>query len=80
MDSQALYAILAEALPEAELKINVGEVVFCISRRLSLEGLTSVRGSNSSINLLMSILTDGEIHAVTMQLQTPSEKLVSEPT
>lgn len=81
MDSQALYGILAEALPEAELKINGGEGKYSISVVGPVfEGLTSVKRQQFIYQFINEHINSGEIHAVTMQLQTPSEKLVSEPT
>ena len=81
MDSQALYGILAEALPDAEVEVNGGEGKYSLSVVGSVfEGLTSVKRQQFIYQLIDKHINSGEIHAVTMQLKTPSEKLDSETT
>lgn len=81
MNSQTLYKILANAIPNADLKIDGGEGKYSVSVVGQVfEGLTLVKRQQFIYQFLNDYINSGEIHAVTMQLKTPSEKLVSEST
>lgn len=81
MNSQTLYKILANAIPNADLKVDGGEGKYSVSVVGQVfEGLTSVKRQQFIYQFLNDYINSGEIHAVTMQLKTPSEKLVSEST
>ena len=81
MNSQTLYKILANGIPNADLKIDGGEGKYSVSVVCQVfEGLTLVKRQQFIYQFLNDYINSGEIHAVTMQLKTPSEKLVSEST
>jgi acid stress-induced BolA-like protein IbaG/YrbA len=81
VNSQTLYKILANAIPNADLKIDGGEGKYSVSVVGQVfEGLTLVKRQQFIYQFLNDYINSGEIHAVTMQLKTPSEKLVSEST
>ena len=79
MDSQTLYNILAEAMPNADLKIDGGEGKYSIQLVGSVfEGLSLVKRQQFIYQFINDYINSGEIHAVTMNLKTPSENLVGE--
>ena len=79
MNSETLYKILADAMPNADLKIDGGEGKYYVSVVGSVfEGMTLVKRQQFIYQFINDYISSGEIHAVTMQLKTPSEKLVSE--
>ena len=79
MNSETLYKILADAMPNADLKIDGGEGKYYVSVVGSVfEGMTLVKRQQFIYQFINDYISSGEIHAVTMQLKTPSEKIVSE--
>ena len=79
MNSETLYKILADAMPNADLKIDGGEGKYYVSVVGSVfEGMALVKRQQFIYQFINDYISSGEIHAVTMQLKTPSEKLVSE--
>ena len=79
MNSQTLYKILADAMPNADLKIEGGEGKYSVSMVGSVfEGMTLVKRQRFIYQFINDYISSGEIHAVTMHRKTPSEKIASE--
>lgn len=71
---EEIKSLLAQALPEATIAVNGGDGHFEVQVvDAAFEGLNRVKRQQTIYRILNAHISSGAIHAVSMDLKTPSE-------